>query len=158
VDKYFRAEFTAIDPRATIGDGTMIWEFSKVREFATIGEKCSIGQGCYVDVGVQIGNRTRIGNNVSVFKHVDLEEDVFIAPNVVFTNDKYPPHAVWARTLVKKGAAIGAGAVIIAGVTIGENSLIGAGAVIMKDVPSNTVIYSKVDNVIKDYHRESKCG
>lgn len=134
-------ETAIIDPGAVIGYDTKIWHWTHVRENARIGNDCTIGQGCYVE-GV-IGNRCKVENHVSVFRGVVLEDEVFIGPGVVFTNDKYPRAVggVWTlvATRVCKGASIGAGCVILCGVTIGEGAMIGAGSVVVEDVEAKTL-------------------
>ena len=135
-----------VSPEAHIGTGTRIWRQVQVREQAHIGEMCSIGKGVYIDARVQIGSCVKIQNHVSVFEGVTLEDGVFVGPHVCFTNDLFPraitPEgklkgvADWeiTPTLVKYGASIGAGAVIICGVTIGEFALVGAGSIVTRDV------------------------
>ena len=134
-------ETAVIDPGATIGAGSKIWHWTHVRESASIGKDCTIGQGCYIDV--IIGDRCKVQNGVSIYAGVTLEDEVFIGPHVTFTNDKYP-RAVGAwrltPTLVCRGASIGAGAVILCGITIGEGAMVAAGAVITKDVEPYTQV------------------
>ncbi len=136
-----------VSPQATIGPGTKIWQHAQVREGAIIGQNCIISKGVYIDSGVVIGNNVKIQNYVSVYHGVTLEDGVFCGPHCVFTNDK-TPRAINADgslksgddwivtpTLVKTGTSIGANAVIVCGVIIGEWAMIGAGAVVTKDVP-----------------------
>ena len=126
-----------IDQGAMLGRGTRIWHFCHVCDGARIGEDCTLGQNVYVGPGVQIGDRCRIQNNVSVYEGVTLEDDVFVGPSAVFTNVKRPragKAAGYERTLVKRGAIIGANATIVCGVTLGEGCFIGAGAVVTHDV------------------------
>lgn len=120
-----------------IGENTKIWHFCHVCQGARIGRDCVVGQGCYIGPNVVIGDRVHIQNGVSVYELITVEDDVFIGPNVSLTNDKYPPSGRenWLPTILKKGCSIGAGAVIVCGVTIGEGAKIGAGAVVTKDVP-----------------------
>ncbi len=132
-------ETAVIDPGAHVGADTKIWHFSHVMVGAWIGDRCVIGQGCYIGK-VRIGHGCRIQNNVSVYDGVTLEDDVFLGPSCVFTNVKHPRAHVsrrdqYARTLVCRGASIGANASIVCGVTIGEYAMIGAGAVVTHDVP-----------------------
>lgn len=130
-----------IDAGAKIGDDCKIWHFCHVRGGAVIGPDCSFGQNCYIG-GVTIGSRVRVQNNVSIYEMISLEDDVFVGPSVVFTNDPYPPalsKADWKPIRVKRGAAIGANTTILAGVIIGEWALIGAGAVVIRDIPSGVV-------------------
>lgn len=136
---YFVHPSSIIDQGAMIGEDTKIWHFSHVMPTAIIGSNCNIGQNCFIDNNVKIGNGVKIQNNVSVYNGVLLEEDVFIGPSVVFTNVINPRSFIerkseFRKTLIKKGAAIGANATIICGIEIGEYSLIGAGAVVSKNI------------------------
>lgn len=128
-----------VDLPAQIGARTRIWHFVHVMAGARIGRDCSLGQGCFVGGAATIGDRVRVQNGVSVFDGVMLEEDVFCGPNVVFTNVRYPRAHVsrrheYARTVVRRGASIGANSTILPGVTIGEYAFVGAGAVVTRDV------------------------
>jgi UDP-2-acetamido-3-amino-2,3-dideoxy-glucuronate N-acetyltransferase len=132
-------ETAIIDVGAQIGEGTRIWHWVHVCSGAKIGKYCSFGQNVFVGNDVQIGNNVKIQNNVSVYDAVTIEDDVFCGPSMVFTNVYNPRSAVsrkdeYRRTMVKKGATIGANATIVCGVTIGEYAFIAAGAVINKDV------------------------
>lgn len=133
-----------IDHGAQIGHGTHVWHFVHVRSTAIIGANCSLGQGVYIDAGVLIGNRVKIQNGVSVYRGVTLEDEVFIGPHVVFTNDKHP-RAIgpWTHqaTRVCRGASLGAGAVILCGLTIGEYAMVGAGSVVTRDVEPYELVY-----------------
>src|SRR5712692_2938294 len=142
-----------VSPEAHIGAGTRIWNEVQVREHASIGGSCNIGKGVYIDAHVRIGSCVKIQNHVSVFEGVTLEDGVFVGPHVCFTND-LPPRAItpdgrlkgsdeWVitPTLVKYGASIGAGSVIICGITIGEFALIGAGSVVTRDVPPHALVF-----------------
>jgi len=129
-----------------IGEGTKIWHFVHVREKAKIGSNCNIGKSVYIDAEVDIGNNVKIQNFVSVYQGVKIEDDVFIGPSATFTNDLYPRAYIWdgdrvVRTVVKKGATIGANATIVCGVTIGEYVMVGAGSVVTKDVPPFSLYY-----------------
>ncbi|MDW8014381.1 MAG: acyltransferase [Archaeoglobaceae archaeon] len=136
---------TAIVEEAEIGAGTKIWHFAHIRSGAKIGKNCNIGKDVYIDVEVEIGNNVKIQNSVSVYRGVKIEDDVFIGPHVVFTNDLYPRafNRNWEvkKTIVKRGASIGANATIICGVTIGEYAMIGAGSVVTKDVSPFSLVY-----------------
>jgi UDP-2-acetamido-3-amino-2,3-dideoxy-glucuronate N-acetyltransferase len=130
-----------VDDGATVGDGTRIWHFVHVSPGARIGERCSLGQNVYVGNDVSIGHNVKIQNNVSVYDAVTLEDDVFCGPSMVFTNVYNPRSAVtrkneYRRTLVKRGATLGANCTIVCGSTIGEYAFVGAGAVINRDVPA----------------------
>jgi UDP-2-acetamido-3-amino-2,3-dideoxy-glucuronate N-acetyltransferase len=130
-----------VDDGATVGDDTRIWHFVHVSPGARIGERCSLGQNVYVGNDVSIGHNVKIQNNVSVYDAVTLEDDVFCGPSMVFTNVYNPRSAVtrkneYRRTLVKRGATLGANCTIVCGSTIGEYAFVGAGAVINRDVPA----------------------
>ncbi len=137
---YFSHPRAVIDSGATVGTGTKIWHFCHVMPTAIIGQGCNIGQNVYIDNNTVIGNNVKIQNNVSVYNGVVLEDDVFAGPSMVFTNVINPRSFIerkteFKKTLVKKGASIGANAVIVCGNTIGAYALIGAAAVITKEVP-----------------------
>lgn len=133
-------ESAYVDDGAVVGAGTRIWHFCHVNAGAVIGARCSLGQNVVVMNRVTVGDNAKIQNNVSLYEGVELEEDVFCGPSMVFTNVYNPRSAVsrkseYRRTLVKRGASIGANATIVCGVTIGRYAFIGAGAVINRDVP-----------------------
>ena len=128
-----------IDDGATIGEGTRIWHWVHICAGTRIGAACSLGQNVFVANDVVIGHRCKIQNNVSLYDAVTLEDDVFCGPSMVFTNVHNPRAAVarkdeYGRTLVRKGATIGANATIVCGITLGEYAFVGAGAVVTKDV------------------------
>lgn len=139
-------ESSYVDENVTIGENTKIWHFSHIQKGAVIGDNCSLGQNVNISNNVKIGNGVKIQNNVSVYEGVELEDYVFCGPSCVFTNDltpraKYPKgSANYKKTLIKKGASIGANATIVSGHTIGEWALIGAGAVVTKDVPAHALM------------------
>jgi UDP-2-acetamido-3-amino-2,3-dideoxy-glucuronate N-acetyltransferase len=129
-----------VDDGAVLGADTRVWHFSHVCAGARIGSACSLGQNVFVGNDVVIGDRVKIQNNVSVYDAVTLEDDVFCGPSMVFTNVYNPRASVvrkdqYRRTLVRRGASIGANATIVCGVTIGAHAFIGAGAVVKRDVP-----------------------
>lgn len=133
-------ESAYVDDGASIGANSRVWHFCHVVGGAIIGERCSLGQNVVVMNKVRIGNNVRIQNNVSVYEGVELEDDVFCGPSMVFTNVFNPRSAVsrkneYRPTLVKRGASIGANATIVCGVTVGAYAFIGAGAVVNRDVP-----------------------
>ena len=135
----FIHESSYVDDGAVVGDGTKIWHFCHVMSGAVIGERCSLGQNVVVMPGTRIGNNVKIQNNVSIYEGVELEDDVFCGPSMVFTNVINPRSAVsrkheYQRTFVRRGATIGANATVVCGVTLGEYAFIGAGAVVTKDV------------------------
>ena len=144
---YFKHETAIVDEGAQIGRGTKIWHFSHVCAKAIIGENCVLGQNVYVANNVVIGNGVKIQNNVSVYEGVILEDYVFCGPSMVFTNvltprSEFPRNtaADFSRTLVKRGASIGANATIVAGVTLHEGAFVAAGAVVTKDVPAYAIV------------------
>jgi len=142
---YFAHETAVIDDGCTIGAGTKIWHFSHLMSGCTLGEGCNLGQNVVVSPQVVLGANVKVQNNVSIYTGVICEDDVFLGPSMVFTNVINPRSAVnrrgdYARTLVKKGASIGANATIICGNDIGEYALIGAGAVVTKTVPAYALI------------------
>ena len=142
-----------VSPKARLGPGTKVWHQGQVREGAVLGRNCILGKGTYIDFGVQIGDNVKIQNGSSVYHGVTIESGVFVGPHVVFTNDRLPravnPDGTqkgdddWevAETLVRQGAAVGAGTVVVAGVTIGRWALVGAGSVVTRDVPDYGVVY-----------------
>lgn len=141
-----------VEPEAQIGAGTRVWRQAHIREYAVIGESCNIGKGVYIETHVRIGSRVKIQNHVSIFEGVTLEDGVFVGPHACFTNDLHPRAITpdgklktaedWqiTPTHVCYGASIGAGAVIICGITIGAFALVGAGAVVTKDVPPHALV------------------
>jgi UDP-2-acetamido-3-amino-2,3-dideoxy-glucuronate N-acetyltransferase len=139
--EYFAHESAIVDDGCTIGKGTKIWHFSHIMTNCVIGENCNIGQNVVVSPEVVLGKNVKIQNNVSIYSGVICEDDVFLGPSMVFTNVVNPRSAVnrrghYVRTIVKKGASIGANATIVCGHDIGEFAFIGAGAVITKEVPA----------------------
>ena len=145
-DDYFLHESSYVDQPSSIGKGTRIWHFSHIMRDSSIGEGCNIGQNVVVSPGCRIGNNVKIQNNVSVYTGVILEDDVFCGPSMVFTNVINPRSHVerkdeYKTTHVKRGAAIGANATIICGVTLGRYCFIGAGAVVTRDVPDFAIVY-----------------
>lgn len=134
-----------VDPPCDIGLGTRIWHFSHVCAGAWIGAGCSLGQNTFVAGGAIIGDHVKIQNNVSIYDGVTLEDEVFLGPSCVLTNIPNPRsqvvrRALYEKTLIRRGATIGANATIICGVTIGRYAFIGAGAVVRKDVPDYAIV------------------
>ena len=132
---YYVHPTAAIDEPCSIGEGAKIWHFSHVMRGARIGERCILGQNVFIANDVVIGNNVKIQNNVSVYTGVELEDDVFCGPSCVFTNVSNPRSQIvrrlmYERTLVRRGATIGANATIVCGVTIGRYAFVGAGAVV----------------------------
>lgn len=137
---YFVHESAYVDDPVEIGAGTKIWHFCHVQSGARIGERCILGQNVNVANDVVIGNNVKIQNNVSVYTGVELEDDVFCGPSCVFTNVINPRsqiirHSQYQRTLVRRGATLGANCTIVCGATVGRYAFIGAGAVVRGDVP-----------------------
>lgn len=137
---YYLHPSSYVDEPCQIGAGTRIWHFCHVMAHAKIGENCVLGQNVMVASQVIIGNNVKIQNNVSLYTGVELEDDVFCGPSCVFTNVVNPRSQIvrrseYQRTLVRRGASIGANATILCGVTIGQYAFIGAGAVVVSDVP-----------------------
>jgi len=152
---------TSVLEGAAVGAGTKIWHFCHIMA-ADIGKNCSIGQNCFIADGVTVGDNCKIQNNVSLYKGVTVEDDVFIGPSAVFTNVRKPKadspvsEDRYQKTIIRKGASIGANATIVCGVEIGENATVGAGAVITKDVPAGlTVIGNPAGILIKDHRGKS---
>ena len=138
-NSYFVHESSVVDEGADIGSGTKIWHFSHIMANCIIGEGCNIGQNVVVSPEVVLGNNVKVQNNVSIYTGVTCEDDVFLGPSMVFTNIINPRSGVirkdqYVRTLVKRGATIGANATIVCGHDIGEYAFIGAGAVVTKEV------------------------
>jgi UDP-2-acetamido-3-amino-2,3-dideoxy-glucuronate N-acetyltransferase len=143
--RYFNHEKAVIDEGCEIGEGTKIWHFSHIMSNCTIGENCNIGQNVVVSPEVILGKNVKIQNNVSIYSGVICEDDVFLGPSMVFTNVTNPRSAVnrrgeYSKTIVKKGASIGANATIVCGHDIGEFAFIGAGAVVTKTVPAYALV------------------
>lgn len=145
-EKQFTAHPTAvIDEGCKIGKGTRIWHFSHVMSNCVIGENCNLGQNVVVSPDVVLGNNVKVQNNVSIYTGVICEDDVFLGPSMVFTNVTNPRSAVnrrgqYAKTIVGKGASVGANATIVCGHNIGHYAFIGAGAVVTKDVPAYALV------------------
>jgi acetyltransferase-like isoleucine patch superfamily enzyme len=141
-----------VEEGARVGAGTRIWRQAHVRSGAAIGADCNLGMGVYIDAGVVIGNRCKLQNRVSVYYGVTLEDGVFVGPHVTFTNDKTPravtPDGEVAKdedwtlmpTLVRRCASIGAGAIVLPGITIGRWAMVAAGAVVTRDVPDHGLV------------------
>lgn len=139
MEDFFIHSSSYIDEGSEIGEGTRVWHFSHIMEGSSIGKNCNIGQNVVVSPGVILGDNVKVQNNVSIFTGVICEEDVFLGPSMVFTNVINPRSAInrkgsYSKTLVKKGATIGANATIMCGHTLGEYCFIGAGAVVLDDV------------------------
>ena len=137
---------TIIDDNCEIGEGTKIWHFSHIMSGCKIGKHCNIGQNVVVSPQVVLGDNVKVQNNVSIYTGVICEDDVFLGPSMVFTNVINPRSAIsrkseYRKTVVRKGASIGANATVICGIEIGQYAMIGAGAVITKEVPAYALVY-----------------
>src|ERR687895_210619 len=138
-------ESAYVDDGARIGAETKVWHFCHVLPSAVIGDRCSLGQNVVVMNGTRIGNNVKIQNNVSIYEGVELEDDVFCGPSMVFTNVINPRSHIsrrheYQRTLVRRGASIGANATIVCGITLGEYAFVGAGSVVTRDVPAYALV------------------
>lgn len=143
---YKKHESSYVDEGAVVGADTRVWHFCHVMPGARIGERCSLGQNVNVGGKAVLGNGVKVQNNVSIYDDVVIEDDVFCGPSMVFTNVINPRAFVerkheYRRTLVKKGAAIGANATVVCGTTLGEYCFVGAGSVVTKDVPAYAMVY-----------------
>ena len=141
---YFKHDTAIVGKKAQVGEGTRIWAFVNVMDGARVGKNCNICDCCFIEGGVSVVDNVTIKNGVAVFEGVTLEDGVFVGPNAVFVNDRHPksrnPGWKLERSLVRRGASIGANATIMCGVTIGENAVIGAGTVVVKDVPARATV------------------
>lgn len=142
---YQAHETAVIDEGCEIGEGTRIWHFSHIMPKCKIGKNCNLGQNVVVSPEVILGDNVKVQNNVSIYTGVICEDDVFLGPSMVFTNVVNPRSAVnrrgqYSKTLVKKGASIGANATIVCGNDIGEYAFVGAGSVIIKEVPAYALV------------------
>lgn len=143
---YFVHESSYVDDGCTIGEGTKIWHFSHVMSGCAIGKRCNIGQNVVISPGVVLGEGVKIQNNVSVYTGVICEDGVFLGPSCVFTNVINPRAFIerkseYRKTVVKKGASIGANATIVCGHDIGRYAFVGAGAVVTQNVPDYALVY-----------------
>jgi len=143
--RFFADQSAVVDEPCEIGEGTKIWHFSHVMANSTIGKNCNLGQNVHVASGVRIGNNVKIQNNVSLYTGVDLEDDVFCGPSMVFTNVTTPRSHVnrkseYSKTLIRRGASLGANSTIVCGTTVGRYAFVGAGAVVTKDVLDHALV------------------
>ena len=142
---FFAHETAIIDAGCEIGEGTKVWHFSHIMPNCKIGQRCNIGQNVVISPEVVLGNNVKVQNNVSIYTGVICEDDVFLGPSMVFTNVINPRSAIirkdaYKKTVVKRGASIGANATIVCGHDIGEFAFIGAGAVVTKNVPAYALV------------------
>ncbi len=145
MSEFYHHPTAVIDENCRIGAGTKIWHFCHIMPDCTIGQNCNLGQNVVVSPGVILGDNVKVQNNVSIYTGVVCEDDVFLGPSMVFTNVINPRSAVnrrdqYAKTLVKKGASIGANATIVCGNNIGKFAFVGAGAVVTKEVPDYALV------------------
>lgn len=149
-----------IDEGCNIGEGTRIWHWCHIMKGVSIGKKCNIGEHAFIESGVEIGNSVKIKNNVAIYTGVKCEDDVFLGPNCVFTNVANPRSYIerkneFKKTIIKKGATIGANATIVCGNDIEEYAFVGAGSVVTKTVPPYTMV---IGNPAKFYSYVCRCG
>jgi UDP-2-acetamido-3-amino-2,3-dideoxy-glucuronate N-acetyltransferase len=142
---YYVDPSAIVDQPCAIGEGTYVWHFSHVMKNSTLGKKCNLGQNVHVASGVKVGNNVKIQNNVSLYAGVELEDDVFCGPSMVFTNVINPRSHVnrkneYQRTLIRRGASLGANSTIVCGTAVGEYAFVGAGAVVTKDIPDHALV------------------
>ena len=174
MNEYFVHPTSVIDDGVIIGDDTKIWYFCHIQEGARIGKRCSLGQNVNIGNNVKVGDGCKLQNNVSLYDGVELEEDVFCGPSCVFTNDltpraKYPKgRDGYKKTLIKRGASIGANATVVCGHTVGEWAMIAAGAVVTSNVPNHALMMGvparirgwvcECGNVLSDDFVCNRCG
>jgi len=154
-ETFFVHESSYVDENVKIGEGTKIWHFSHIQSGAKIGKNCSIGQNVNIGNNVIVGNNVKMQNNVSVYEGVELEDYVFCGPSMVFTNiinprSEFPQRGAkfYKKTIVKRGASLGANSTIVCGHTIGKYAFIGAGAVVTKDVPDYALVLGNPARII----------
>lgn len=152
MNEVFIHDTAEVDPSSVIGAGTKIWNNVQVREKTVIGRDCIVGKSAYIDHTVQIGDRVKIQNGVSIYHGVTVEDDVFLGPHMTFTNDLFPrafdPEWRVVRTVVRKGASVGANVTIVCGVELGSYCMIGAGAVVTRDVPPHALVLGNPGRIV----------
>lgn len=142
-DRAFVHETAIVEPGACLGDGTQVWHHAHIRAGAIVGQGCTIGKNVYIDGGAVLGDRSKLQNNITIPSGVRLGEEVFVGPGVAFTNDRFPRAIgpwVPVPTTVRKGASIGANAVVVCGVEIGRYAMVAAGAVVTRDVVDHELV------------------
>jgi len=154
---YFSHESAYIDSGCEIGEGTKIWHYSHICSGAKIGKNCSFGQNVYVAPGVVIGDNVRVQNGVSIYSGLIIEDYCFLGPHCVFTNDKYPrASGEWKleKTILRKGASVGANSTILCGLELGEYSMVGCGSVVIKTVPPKALVVGNPARIVKIFKCE----
>jgi UDP-2-acetamido-3-amino-2,3-dideoxy-glucuronate N-acetyltransferase len=151
-DVVFIHDTAEVDGTAVIGAGTKIWNNVQVREKTVIGKDCIVGKSAYIDHTVKIGDRVKIQNGVSIYHGVTVEDDVFLGPHMTFTNDLFPrafdPEWRVVKTLVRRGASVGANVTVVCGVELGSYCMIGAGAVVTRDVPPHALVLGNPGRIV----------
>ncbi|MFC1521130.1 acyltransferase [Elusimicrobiota bacterium] len=142
---FYKHPKAVVEKGSVVGAGTKIWAFAHVQKGAKIGANCNICNNCYIESGAVVGNGVTIKNNVSVWEGVKIQDKVFVGPDVVFTNDLFPRSRVpdWelARTLIMKGATIGANATLLSNISVGKRALVGAGSVVTSSIGNHGLVY-----------------
>jgi UDP-2-acetamido-3-amino-2,3-dideoxy-glucuronate N-acetyltransferase len=165
--EYTIHESAYVDQPCRIGRGTKIWHFCHIMKDVTIGESCIFGQNCHVASDVTIGNRVKVQNNVSIYAGTVIEDEVFLGPSCVLTNVTNPRsqvnrHTIYEKTLIRRGATVGANATIVCGITIGQYAFVGAGAVVTRDVPDYALVLgnpaSQQGWMSRHGHRMTECN
>ncbi len=166
-DAFFAHPSADVAEDAVLGSGTQVWHQAQIREGARLGQRCNVGKGVYIDHDVEIGNAVKIQNRASIYHGTTIEDGVFVGPHVVFTNDLYPrainpdgsPKTeddwIVGRIVIRRGASIGAGSVILPDVEVGTFALVGAGSIVTRSVPAFGIV---VGNPAKCVGYACKCG
>lgn len=160
MENFYKHPTAIVDDGADIGADTRIWHWCHIMSGVTIGKKCNIGEHAFLETGVKIGNNVKIKNNVALYSGIECEDDSFLGPNCVFTNVSNPRSFIerkseFKKTIIKKGATIGANATIVCGNSIGEYAFVGAGSVVVKSVEPYTMV---IGNPAQFYAHVCKCG
>lgn len=158
--RYKKHDKALVDDGAVIGEGTRVWAHTHIQHGAVVGKNCNICDGTFIERGAVVGDEVTIKHNVSIFDGVTIEDHVFIGSNIAFINDRFPRSHIadnWKleKTLIKKGATLGANVVVLCGLTVGEYAFVGAGSVVTKDVPPHTIV---VGNPAKPLGLACICG